>query len=115
MKLDFTNLSYDGKWYPFHKGKLKIRHFPNSLMGTTIENGQQVVSGNEQCRAFKYSLEDMKDFTDANNKPLKCTEEVKQKIFDFQTEVPLFLEIVTVVTQISLGIQKKKEVQEKNS
>ena len=69
----------------------------------------------KRIECFDNSLEDMKDFTDANNKPLKCTEEVKQKIFDFQTEVPLFLEIVTVVTQISLGIQKKKEVQEKNS
>ena len=57
----------------------------------------------------------MKDFVDTNNKPVKCTDEIKQVIFDNQTKKQQFADIVAFVTQISLGIQAEKEKQEKNS
>lgn len=116
MKLDFTDLSYDGKWYDFVKeAKLKIRIYPNSLTNVIIREGDQMISGLDQRKAFLYCLEGWKGITDAKGKALPCTDLVKEKIFDFATKVLEFRTIVDFVLMKSIDIQMVKGVQEKNS
>ena len=110
MKLDFTNLSYDGKWYDFNDSKLKIRFFPSSLTNVIVRDGHQLISGLDQRQAFLYCLQDWKNVLGADGKPVKCTDEVKEKVFDFRMAgIPDF------VINKSMILQAEKEGQEKNS
>lgn len=116
MKLDFTNLSYDAKWHDFAKDcQLKIRIYPSSLTNVIIRDGDQMISGSDQRKAFIYCLQGWKDVTGADDKALPCTDAVKEKIFDFATVNPDFRAIVDFVIMKSILIQAEKEKQEKNS
>lgn len=116
MKLDFTDLSYDGKWEDLDKDtKLKIRIYPSSLMNVVMRDGDQVISGLDARKAFIYSLQGWKGVTDLTGKALPCTDAVKEKIFEFATKIPDFRRITDFVVTKSIGMQAEKERQEKNS
>jgi hypothetical protein len=95
MRLNLSALSYDSTWYDFdsqvpHSGDhdpekvyLKIRPYPVSMMRHTFRRGEVVISEEEQCRIFQYSLVDWKNVLGSDGVPLPCKEEVKQKVFDF--------------------------------
>lgn len=97
MKLDVTDLSYDGRWYDFETGEpldgphperpcLKIRPFPFSRANVAYRGGDIILSGQDMCRMFKYSLEEWANFHDADGKPLALTDRVKQLVYDFNLE-----------------------------
>jgi hypothetical protein len=85
FKIDFTDLSYDARWYEFGESgaRLKIRPYPLSQAVTVIQDGGLRISGAEQCRLFKHCLVAWEGVVGADEKPLPCTDEVKQKIYDF--------------------------------
>ena len=120
MQLDFTNLSYDPKWYNFETGKaadkpgktgafLKVRPYPASMSNIIVtENGIEL-SGKNQADVFMYCLTDWAGIFDAKEKKLKCSEEIKKKIFDFSMSgIPGF------VIQKSKLFEKEKAGMEKN-
>ena len=91
FKIDFTNLSYDPKWYDFQDAaggviqgvRLKIRPYPLSMASFTVRDGDLVFSQAEQCKIFKHALVGWEGVVGPDEKPLPCADEVKQKIFDF--------------------------------
>jgi len=110
MKIDLSNLSYDGQWYEFQPGvELKIRPCPASMSNIVMRDGSMVISGEDQCRIFIYCLVDWKNVVDANDKPLPCSEEVKRKIFDFGLGgiAPFVLRKVRL-------LEEEKQAEEKN-
>lgn len=109
MELDFTNLSYDGKWYKLGDCELKIRFFPSSLTNVIMRDGNQIISGPDQREAFVYCLQDWRNVVDANGKALPCTDKIKEKVFDFR-----LAGIKDFVLIQSMDAQAEKEKQEKN-
>jgi len=120
LKLD-TDLSYDGRWYDFETGEvvegpgpenacLKIRPQPFSASSITIRDGAMVISGEDQCQRFKDALEEMAHVVGADGKPLPCTDEVKQKIYDFRLGG-----IADFVLNKIWEFHRAKEREEKNS
>jgi len=95
MKLDITNMSYDAKWYDMKTGKvvnqpgdegvfIKIQPMPFSKSNVLIKQDAMLLAGEEQCRIFKESCQDWRGIVDANDQPLECSDDVKQKVFDFR-------------------------------
>jgi hypothetical protein len=92
FKIDFTDLSYDPKWYDFADAsggmvegvRLRIRPYPLSMASFTVKDDGLVFSQAEQCRMFKHALVGWEGVVGADGQPLPCTDEVKQKIFDFE-------------------------------
>ena len=95
MRLDITKLSYDAKWYSMQTGEIvdspgqdgvfiKIKPFPFSKSNVQVRDGAIVLSGDEQCRIFKECCEEWQGIVGADDKPLPCTNDVKQKIYDFR-------------------------------
>ena len=93
LKID-TNLSYDARWYDFETGEV-------------IDEPD---AERPALKAFKDALVDMANITGADDKPLPCTDEVKQKIFDFG-----LAGISQFVFQKIWNFYKAKGVEEKNS
>ena len=91
LKIDFTNLSYDPKWYEFRDPagnavegvRLKIRPYPLSQASFALRDGDLVFSQAEQCKMFRYALVGWDGVVGADGLPLPCIDEVKQKVFDF--------------------------------
>ena len=110
MQLDITDLTYEGTWYDFGDGKLKIRPYPASKSDVVFRDGSLVITGENQYEIFSYCLEEWKDFVDADGKPLALTDAVKQKVFDFQLAgIPLF-----VLNKVR-RFEQEKAGREKNS
>lgn len=84
MKLKITDLSYESKWYAFEDAELEIRPYPFSQANVIVKDGAMVISGEEQCKIFKYCLTGWKRITDADGQPIPLTEEIKQKVYDFR-------------------------------
>lgn len=95
MKLDIGSLSYDPVWYDFGTGELaseheeghvymRIKPVPLSESDVILKDGGLVFTGESRCAVFKKALVAWKNVTDPHGKELPCTDEVKQKIFDFQ-------------------------------
>jgi len=121
LKLDITGLSYDPVWYDFETGLpvkepsedkpyLQIRPYPLSRANAVFSEKGIVLRGEDQCEVFKYCLTGWKNFVDANDKELKLTEEVKQKIYDFNLQG-----IAGFVGRIARIAEIRKESEEKNS
>ena len=94
LKLD-TDRSCEAQWYNMEADEavtepegdapfLLIAPEPLSEANTIIRDGCLVISGQDQCRTFKNSLKDMRNIVGSDDKPLPCTDAVKQKIFDFR-------------------------------
>jgi hypothetical protein len=122
MKLSLTNLSYDARWYDFETRKaapedfipdrvyLKIRPRPLSKADIIIRNGAIVLSGEDNCASFKYSLVNWKNVTDHEGGLLKCTDDIKQAVFDFGLGG-----IPAVVMDIAREFEFRTGAEEKNS
>jgi len=110
MQIDLSLLSYDPQWYAFRDGaELEIRPFPNSRGNVAWRNGEMVLSGEERLERFMYCLSGWKGLTDADGKPLKCSEQVKKAIFDFNVAgIPEF------VAEKDREFHERKEQEEKN-
>jgi len=84
MKISIDKCSYAGEWFEFRDGiRVKVRIYPASLANQVFEKGRMVVSGEELCRIFVHCATEWEGITDAAGSPLPCTDEVKQKIYDF--------------------------------
>jgi hypothetical protein len=119
LKLNM-DLSYDAKWYDFETGEeieksvagrpsLKIKPDPLSRSNMIVRDGGVVLTGEEQCRMFKESLVDMNAVVGADDKPLPCTDEIKQKIYDFRMGG-----IADFVMEKLWAFRARKETDEKN-
>ena len=114
MKLDFTGLSMDAKWHPYKyedmECELEIEPYPRDLrnFGMTPD-GNLLISGKEQKKIFMRSLKNARNLTGADDKDIKLTEEIKEKIFDYQ-----MLGIPNFVITESTGFNLQKEEAEKN-
>lgn len=119
LQIDFTDLSYDPKWYDFKDAagepvqgvRLRIRPYPLSMASFTFKDDGLVFSQAEQCRMFKHALVGWEGVVGADEKPLPCTDEVKQKIFDFG----LSPDLVGFVMDKVREFKEAKEKIEKNS
>lgn len=94
LKIDLSSLR-DAKWYDFETGEvvaepastgvfLKIKPYPFSRSKVRLSENDIVITGQEQCKAFKESLEEMANVVGMDGKPVPCTDEAKQKIYDFR-------------------------------
>ena len=110
MKIGINEITYDAVWYDFEDGsRLKIRVYPFSKASIAYKDGSMIFSGNDQCDMFKYCLVGWEGIEDQNGKALACTDEVKQKIFDFRLNgIPDF------VAEKGRQVGSEKEEQEKN-
>jgi hypothetical protein len=119
FKIDFTDLSYDPKWYDFADAsggmvegvRLRVRPYPLSMASFTVKDDGLVFSQAEQCRMFKHALVGWEGVVGADGQPLPCTDEVKQKIFDFG----LAPELVEFVMAKAREFREVKAQVEKNS
>lgn len=84
MIIDMAKISYEGRWYDFGDGRLKIRPYPMSKSNVIIKDGAMIISGDESCEMFQYCLVEWERVQDAEGKDLKPTNEVKKKIYDFK-------------------------------
>jgi len=92
MQLDITDLTYEGTWYDFGDGRLKIRPYPATKSDVVFRDGSLVITGENQFEVFSYCLEAWENIVDAEEKLLVLTDDVKQKVFDFQLAgIPLFV------------------------
>ena len=120
LKLNM-DLSYDATWFDFETGEpinepipdkpsLKIKPYPFSKANIIVRDGGMILSGEDQCQTFKESLVAMNAIVGADDKPLPCTDEVKQKIYDFRMGgIPDF-----VIGKIR-EFRASKDAKEKNS
>lgn len=89
MELNLGTVSYDGKWFDFGGGRLKVRPHPGSKVNFAIKNGVSVVLGEQTFDKFAYCLEAWEGFTapardGKPGEPIVLDDTVKRKIFDFR-------------------------------
>ena len=114
MKLDFIGLTMDAQWHTYKyedmECELEIEPYPRELrnFGMTPD-GNLLISGKEQKKIFMHSLKNARNLTDAAGKEISLTEDIKEKIFDFQ-----MLGIPNFVITESAGFNFQKEGSEKN-
>lgn len=87
MKLDLSRVSYDGKFYDFGGGRLKIRPYPATRNEIAFKDGAVIFSGDAGWDMFDYCLEAWEGVTDAEGKELKLTKAIKKQIYDFRLGV----------------------------
>ena len=75
----------EGKWFDFGDGKLKIRPYPASMSNVQANiDGFVVISGEDQLKAFKFCLQEWKNFTDEKTgKDVELTDKVKDYIYNY--------------------------------
>lgn len=121
LKLDWTNLTMDPRWYDFESGEmvkspegkegvfLLIQPYPAELAKVVLRDDGLVISGEEQKAIFSHCLVNWHNVTGANDEPLECNDEVKEKVFQFQMAgIPNF--VITKSREYDL----EKKAQEKN-
>lgn len=86
MELDISKCSYEGKWFDFGNGRLKIRAYPASKQSFAIKDGNVVFPGEQGLDRFKYCLMAWENYVTPapENKPIELTDEVKKKVYDFR-------------------------------
>lgn len=82
MKIDLAKISYDGEWFDFKDGRVKVRPFPRSRSKFKMIEGALIFSGAETLEQFLYCLQEWEGFTDTEGKAMKLTDAVKTKVFD---------------------------------
>jgi hypothetical protein len=83
MKIDLAKVNYDGEWFVFaDDAKVKIRAFPRSRSKVKVIDGALIFSGADTMETFKYCLMEWEGFVDSNEKPIKLSDGIKEKIFD---------------------------------
>lgn len=109
LKLDLTKLSYEAQWYDFGGARLKVRPYPMSKANLVFKDNGLIISGEDQCEVFKYCLVTWERVTGLDGKDLPCTDEIKQKIFDFR-----LAGIADFVLAMDRRFREDKETLEKN-
>lgn len=84
MQIDMSKASYDGRWFDFGAARLKIRPYPASRQDITIKDGAIILSGDAGFDMFSYCLTEWEGVTDADDKPLQLTVDVKKKLYDLK-------------------------------
>jgi len=84
MQLKFEKAAYEGKWFDFGDGKLKIRPYPASKQAFAIKDGVFIVYGEQNLEKFIYCLTAWEGFTGEDKKPVELTKDLKKQIFDFR-------------------------------
>lgn len=84
MKIDLGKVSYDGRWFEFGEGRLKIRPYPASRTDVAFKDGAVIFSGDAAHDMFGYCLEAWEGVTDADGKDIKLTAAVKKQVYDFR-------------------------------
>jgi len=84
MKVDITKASYEGKVFSFGDAFLTVRPYPQSRADVTIKGGAIILSGASARDMFIYCLTKWDNVIGADDLPLKLTEDVKKKIYDFK-------------------------------
>jgi len=84
MKVDLSKVDYNGKEFDFGGAKLTIRPYPASRTDVQFRDGAIVLAGSSARDMFIYCLTKWDNVTGADDKPLKLTDDVKKKIYDFR-------------------------------
>jgi hypothetical protein len=85
MELNISKCSYEGEWFDFGNGRLKIRPYPASKQQFAIRDGAVVFGGEQGFDKFRYCLTAWENYvTPGDQKPIDLTDDVKRKIFDFR-------------------------------
>lgn len=86
MELNVSKCSYDGKWFDFGNGRLKVRPYPASKQNFVMKDGNVVFLGEQAFDKFKYCLEAWENYVTPapENKPIELTDDIKKKVFDFR-------------------------------
>lgn len=85
MELALDKISYDGKWFDFGNGRLKIRTYPASRQNFTMKDGNIVFLGEQSFDKFKHCLVDWDNYVKpGTQEKIILTDEVKRKVFDFR-------------------------------
>ena len=86
------NKSIKGVWVPFPDDKdVQILIRPFSLFTMTKMPNEDDVDFTEFWNIFNYCVVDWKGINDEDNKPLKCNEETKKIVYDFDQELVGFI------------------------
>lgn len=112
MKIDLTGIDYNAKEYPYKNTKLWIKPSLASEETIMIKDRAIVISGEERARIFKECLTGW-NVIGADDKPLPCTDEVKQQVFDFQLKLDM-VGLVNFVISTAQAAGAEKAVLEKN-
>ncbi|MHB8772959.1 MAG: hypothetical protein ACYC7J_18345 [Syntrophales bacterium] len=85
MKINVARASYEGMWFDFGDGRLKIRPYPLSKADLIIKDGAVIVSGDDSLEMFDHCLIEWERVDDGGDppQPLKLTAAVKKLIYDF--------------------------------
>ena len=85
MELNISKCTYEGQWFHFGDGRLKIRPYPASKQSFSYRDGAVLVPGSAAMDKFKFCLMEWDSFVQPGTKdPIELTDEVKTKIFDFK-------------------------------
>lgn len=109
LVLELDELTTDKKPYEFEGGTLYIRPYPAEKSNVILSKEGVVISGQQQRDIFMHCLVDWENVVDANDKPIKLTDKVKDKLFQFRLNG-----IVDFVITKSREFTQNKEDQEKN-
>ena len=111
IKLSLNDLSYEPRDVEFNGAMLKIKPVPLSECNFTVTpQGDMKIAGAEQCRIFKKALVGWSGVVGSDGAELPCTDEIKQKVFDFGL-AGLGEFVITTV----MGLNKQRTDAEKNS
>jgi hypothetical protein len=84
MKLDLAKASYEGREFEFAGATLTIRPYPASRSDIQFKDGAIVFPGASARDMFFYCLTKWENVIGTDDQPLKLTDDVKKKIFDFK-------------------------------
>jgi len=105
----FNKKTAKGSWIPFpddEEVQLKIRPF--SLFNLTKIPTEEGMDFDQFWTIFNYSVLEWKGIQDSNGEPLKCDEENKKIVFDYDQPVVLFA--VEQSTKLRDEVITEKEV-----
>jgi len=111
LKFDTTAVSYDYGMVEYKDGaELRLRPFPASKgsFEFNVKEDTMRLAGAEQFKIFNYCLGGCDGIDGADDKPLKLTDDVKKKIFDFRFRVENFNDMVTFVLNWNQQALEKK-------
>ena len=125
MKLDFTKVSYDGKWYEYPSAEeveapnddgvfIKVRPWPMSKSTITVSMRGVDMDGAERLKQFKFCFRGQRGIVGGDDQPLpeKWDDKMKTAAFDHNMGDPVPLP--TFVLGISDRKLAIKQAAEKN-
>lgn len=106
----FNKKAIEQKWVEWEKDKevqILVRPFPASQTMIMADMSKEE-RGSINWKIFDYCVLDWKGFVDENDKPLKCTKENKQMIFDYDREFIVFA--VNEISNFDKDIIEQKKI-----